>query len=253
MRTLVVNIGNTSLFGGVFDGAMRNSSFRLPAGDLVRLPRRVRDKPARAVVCSVVPALTSDVLHLIRRTWHLDAVVFTAREEHGLKIAYRDPRALGADRLAAALGARVLFPSQNAIVVDCGTATTVTALTRTGTLAGGAILPGVSLWSEMLARRTAQLPRVTLKRPRSPVGRSPVEGIASGVFYGHLGAIRETVARIQRAAFGHATAVVIGTGGHAPLFAAEAVFTSIEPDLVLIGLNDFAKRATFPPDPAGAP
>lgn len=246
-HTLVINLGNTSLFAGVFDDGERVTSFRLEPKDLIHLPRRVRRAPDRVALCSVVPALTPDVLRLVRRTWGIDAAVLTVREPHGLTVGYRKPAELGTDRLAAALGARVVFPAQNVIVVDCGTATTVTALTRQGALLGGAILPGLSLWPEMLARRTAQLPRVPVRRPAAALGRSPREAIASGVFFGHLGAIRECVQRVQREAWGRAASIVVGTGGHAPRFTADGIFASIEPDLVLRGLNEFARRAAHGP------
>lgn len=241
-HTLVLNVGNTSLFGGVFAGARPATVFRLALRDLARLPRRVRRRPDQAVVCSVVPALTPRVRRLLRRTWQLDAHVLTAASPHGLKIAYRQPRTLGPDRIAAALGARQLFPRRHVIVVDCGTATTVTALHRDGTLLGGAILPGVSLWADALAKRTALLPPVKVVDARVAIGRSPEEGIASGLYFGHLGALRELITRVRREAFGRAAVAVIGTGGHAPLFAAEDLFTRLEPALVLIGLNEFARR-----------
>ena len=240
MRTLVVSIGNTSLFGGVFENARRVASFRLAPADLIRLPRRVRGAVDRAVICSVVPVLTPDVLRLIRRTWNVDARVLASDSAHGLKIGYRRPRELGADRVATALGVRALFPGKHAIVVDCGTATTVTALRRDGVLLGGAIFPGLALWPEMLARRTAQLPRIAIVRPRAALGRSPRDGIAGGIYFGQLGAIRETVARVRAEAFGRASCVVIGTGGNAATFARENVFDAIAPDLVLHGLAAFA-------------
>ena len=138
----------------------------------------------------------------------------------------------------------MLFRSRDVIVVDCGTATTVTALTRTGRIAGGAILPGLALWSEMLAARTAQLPEVLPVRRPAPLGRSPLEAIASGLFHGHAGAIRELVQVVARDAFGKAPAVVVGTGGNAPRFAREKLFTELSPDLILIGLRAFAARTT---------
>lgn len=240
MRTLALSIGNTSLFGGVFAGARLVSSFRLPPADLVKLPRRVRGPVARAALCSVVPALTPDVLRLIQRTWQLEARVLTADAAHGLTIGYRRPRELGADRVATALGARTLFPGKNVLVVDCGTATTVTALHRDGTVLGGAIFPGLALWPDMLASRTAQLPRVALARPPAALGRSPREAIVSGIFHGQLGAIRETVARVRAEAFGRAACIVIGTGGNAPTFAREPLFDELAPALGLQGLAAFA-------------
>jgi type III pantothenate kinase len=243
MRTLVLAIGNTSLFGGVHTGAERIASFRIPNTALVTLPGHVRGRIDRAVICSVVPAETPDALRLIRRIWSLDAQVLTFGAPHGLVLGYREPRQLGTDRIAAALGAQLLYPRRNVIVVDCGTATTITALRSSGTLLGGAILPGLGLWPEMLVSGTAQLPRVPLRRPRVAVGRSTEDGIASGIYFGHVGAIRETIARVKAEAFPRASCIVLGTGGHAPRFAAEKLFTAIEPTLILRGLGGFADRA----------
>lgn len=239
-RTLVFSIGNTTIFGGVFSGGRLVQTFRLAPGELGQLSARVRGRIDAAAFCSVVPAATRAALGLVRRTWRIEPRVLTAESAHGLKIGYRRPRELGADRVASALGARVCGAGGNAIVVDCGTATTVTALRRDGTLLGGAIFPGFALWAEVLAARTAQLPRVVTVRPRAAVGRSPREGIAAGVFFGHVGAIRETVARVRAEAFGRAKCLVIGTGGNAPRFAGEALFDRLEPNLTLIGLQRYA-------------
>ena len=286
MRTLVLNLGNTSLFAGVFSDEsalprprpVRNVAtsvsewipqpplahargyeeiVALPVAGLVarfRVPireaatargfarlvaRRVRGKIDRAALCSVVPALTAPIARHIRRTFGIVPQVLTADAPHGLTIAYHQPRELGTDRLAAALGARMLFPKSNVIVVDCGTATTVTALRRDGVLAGGAIFPGLSLWADLLAARTAQLPRIALPQSVAAVGRSPREAIASGLYHGHAGAIRELIQRVHAEAFGRQKAVVIGTGGHAPRFAREKLFTVLAPDLILTGLRDF--------------
>lgn len=243
VHTLAISIGNTSLFAGVFAGGRLVRAFRLAPRELARLPVRVGRRIDVAAVCSVVPALTPDVLRLVRHQWGLEATVLEAAAPHGLKIGYRRPRELGTDRLAAALGARAKFPGRHLIVVDCGTATTVTALHRDGTLLGGAIFPGLSLSAEALSARTAQLPRVAPRRPPTALGRAPREAIASGVFFGQLGAIRELVTRIRTEAFGRASALVIGTGGHAPLLADEGVFDRIESYLVLEGLREFAARA----------
>jgi type III pantothenate kinase len=238
----------------MYAGERRVALFRLPRregrveGDFAT---HVRGKIGAVVLCSVVPAQTPALLRKLRREYGVVPTVLTAAAAHGLRIGYRDPTRLGADRLAAAIGARELFPGRNVVVVDCGTATTVTALRRDGTLAGGAIFPGLALWPEMLARRTAQLPETPLRRPRTALGRSPQEGIAAGVFFGHVGAIRETVARVRAAAFGREAALVVGTGGHAPLLAGEKLFARHEPDLVLRGLIAFAGQTADLPEAGG--
>ncbi|MBI5382717.1 MAG: type III pantothenate kinase [Opitutae bacterium] len=249
MRTLVLNLGNTSLLGGVFRDERLVKSFRVPIREAATargfaslVAARVRGKVDAAALCSVVPALTDTLSRRVRATFGVTPQLLNAAAPHGLAIGYRRPRELGTDRLAAALGAHTQFPGENVIVVDCGTATTVTALRRDGAILGGAIFPGLTLWSEALAARTAQLPRVTPRRPRTALGRSPTEAIASGLFHGHAGAIRELVQRIRAEVFGRAPVRVLGTGGHAPVYAREKLFTELAPDLILTGLRAFAAR-----------
>jgi type III pantothenate kinase len=238
MRTLALGLGNSSLIGGVFDNTRLIRSFR-------RAPHQrplVRGRFDAVALCSVVPTRTPDLVAWCETQLGLTPRVLTARAAHGLTLGYREPHRLGTDRLAAAIGARALHPGKNVVVVDCGTATTVTALRRDGHLLGGAILPGLSLWGDALAARTAQLPRVAPSRPRRALGRSPAQGIASGTYFGHLGAVREVVARVAAEAFGRQRFIVMGTGGHAPALHGEGLFTEHEPVLVLRGLQAFAAR-----------
>jgi len=94
--------------------------------------------------------------------------------------------------------------------------------------------------ADLLAAGTAQLPRIALPQSVAAVGRSPREAIASGLYHGHAGAIRELIQRVHVETFGRQKAVVIGTGGHAPRFAREKLFTVLAPDLILTGLRAFA-------------
>lgn len=249
MRSLVLNLGNTSLHGGVFRDGKLASTFRLATREAAttagfdallapRLPRAVD----RVALCSVVPWATEVIAPRLQRALKVEPRRLLHDAPHGLNFGYRKPRELGLDRLAAALGARALWPKENVIVVDCGTATTVTALSAAGVVEGGAIFPGLALWAEMLALRTAQLPRLAagVKPPERALGRGTREGIASGLHFGHAGAIRELVARIGREAFGKRAFSVIGTGGNAERFAAENLFAHHEPHLILLGLHAFA-------------
>lgn len=287
MRLLALNLGNTSLIAGLFQGARFVRRLKVPAalaasasGFERELLARLRPAPTsgtsrgvgaaqerrrhlgsgmaaacagaastgrpgsvdRIVLCSVVPSRTAALSRRLERAFGVEPVLLTADAQHGLRIGYRRPRELGTDRLAAALGARALYPKNNVIVVDCGTAATLTAVTADGLLAGGAILPGLALWAEALAARTAQLPHVVARRPRHALGRSPVEAIASGLYHGHRGALQALIAAIAAEAFGKKAFVVVGTGGGAPLFRGESLFDRLEPDLVLRGLLAFAGR-----------
>lgn len=238
-RTLAVAIGNTTIFAGTFVGDRLQRPVRLDHGAFGRLDEFIDARTTAAVFCSVVPSLTPGIERLLRHR-RLTPLSLSATSPHGLRIGYREPAKLGADRVAAALGARARFPQRPLLVIDFGTATTVTALHRDGTILGGAILPGVSLGAQALGSRTAQLPTVAPARPRRALGRSPAEGIASGVFFGQIGAVREVLARVRAEAFDRADATVVATGGHAPLFAGESLFDELIPHLVLEGLHAFA-------------
>ena len=243
-RALLLCLGNSSLFGAIDSGNGPLRPFRRAPDEFPP----VRGRFDRVALCSVVPTRTAALVAWCEAPLQLTPLVLTARPASGLRltIGYREPARLGTDRLAAALGARALHPAKNLLIVDAGTATTVTALSRDGNLLGGAILPGLALWPAMLATRTAQLPLVEkVPRPHHALGRSTADGIASGVYFGHLGAVRELVTRVAAEAFGRRDFLVLGTGGHAPVLQREGLVAVHEPTLVLDGLRAFA-AATAP-------
>ena len=248
MRILAINVGNSTVSGGIFFDGRLVRRVQAPIALVATRPgfrrvfgRAISGKFNSAALASVVPRATPAIASAVQSLTGCEPKLLTGSSQAILRSRYLDPAAMGSDRVAAALGAPHLYPHQAAVVVDCGTATTVTALSRDGTVLGGAILPGLGLWSEMLAAKTAQLPKVPHKIVRRVVGRSPAEGIAAGIHVGHAGAIRELVTRMKREAFGRGKSLVIATGGAAAHFAAESLFDVIEPDLVLRGLLAFAQ------------
>ena len=248
MRVLLLSLGNTSVLGGVITLGRQERRFRVPLAEVkteAKLRRLLAAEATgefdRAALCSVVPELTLPACAAVKQQCGLAPRVLRAEGAHGLTIAYKRPRELGADRVAAALGAHFGFPGRDKIVVDFGTATTLTAITAAGTVAGGAILPGFGLWAEMLAARTAQLPKVDGPPPTTAVGRTPQEAIAAGLHFGHTGAVRELTSRISREVFGpRKRPLILGTGGNAPRFLRENLFAEHAPDLILLGLHAFA-------------
>src|SRR5207253_4569696 len=128
-----------------------------------------------------------------------------------------------------AIGATLRRPATNVILVDCGTATTCDLVTAEGDYLGGAILPGIGISVETLAGRTAKLPSVELTRPANALGRSTIESIQSGVYHGHVGAIRQLVGELAREAFADQRPYVVGTGGFARLLEPEKLFDEIVP------------------------
>jgi type III pantothenate kinase len=155
-----------------------------------------------------------------------------------LRIAYKDPKEVGADRIADAIGAIKLYPDRNLIVVDFGTATTVCAITHDREFLGGNIIPGVRLAMDALEEKTAQLPSVEIVPVTSAIGRTTIESIQNGLFWSNVGMVKELVLRMTAEAFGEQKPVVIGTGGFAHLFDGVDLFDAVVPDLILVGLRE---------------
>jgi type III pantothenate kinase len=247
---LCLDIGNTQIHGGAFDGDSLRCQFRKstqPLGStdevgifLVSVLRENGVDPKsvdRVALCSVVPAALHPVRGASKQYFGREPFVLQAGVRTGLKVRYRNPLEVGADRIAGAIGATQRRPARNLIVVDCGTATTFDVVTAGGDYLGGVILPGMGVSAETLASRTAKLPRVEIARPEAMLGRSTVESIQSGLYHGHAGAIRHIVAGLGREAFAGDRPHVIGTGGFARMLDEERLFDEIVPELVLLGLR----------------
>jgi type III pantothenate kinase len=246
---LCLDIGNTQIHGGVFDGERLLAQFRKtthPLGTADELgvffsavlqkngldPRTIR----RVALCSVVPAAVQSVRQACQEYFDCAPFVLQAGAKTGLKVRYRNPHEVGADRIANAIAATLRHPGRDLLVVDCGTATTFDVVTAAGDYLGGAILPGVGISAEMLASRTARLPSVEIAKPESVLGRTTVESIQSGLYHGQIGAIRQLTAELTREAFAGRRPHVIGTGGFSRMFAGEGLFDEIVAELVLWGL-----------------
>jgi type III pantothenate kinase len=144
---------------------------------------------------------------------------------------------VGADKIANAIGALSRFPGRNLVIVDFGTATTLCAVTKDRDYLGGIITPGITLSMAALESRTARLPAVEIVRPASILGRSMVESIQSGLYYGTLASVRFLAASLTKEHFGDEPPLTVGTGGVGRLFEDEGLFDEFVPELPLLGLR----------------
>lgn len=157
-----------------------------------------------------------------------------------LKISYKNAQEVGSDLIANAIGGTQLYPKQNLIIIDMGTATTICAITKEPIFLGAAILPGMNACANALHTSTALLPHTQAIKAstRPPIGTHTTnECIQAGLYYGQLGSLKEIIMHIQEMFFKEEPAVVIATGGWAYLFEDEKLFTSIEPTLILKGMK----------------
>ena len=247
---LCLDIGNSQIFGGVYDGEQLQTTFRRTSsirassdeyGMFLRAVLRENQIDPQGIrmasICSVVP----DVLHSIRNCFQkyfgFQPFVLQPGVKTGLKIRYRNPLEVGADKIANAIGALTLFPGRNLLIVDFGTATTLCAVSREKEYLGGIITPGIQMSMAALDSRTARLPSVEIVRPAEVLGRTTVESIQSGLYYGSLATVRSLAALVAEAHFANDKPAIVATGGFGRLFEDEHLYDAFVPDLPLIGLR----------------
>ena len=190
-------------------------------------------------ISSSVPSATSALREMAHRWFPVPTVVIEPGVRTGMPILYDNPKEVGADRIANAVGALDLFNAP-LIVVDMGTATSFDVISEAGEYLGGAITPGIEISMDALFESAAALRRVELVEPRNVIGKSTVESIQSGVIYGYVGLVDGLCRRIQDE-LGEAT--IVATGGLAAVIV--SLSTEIdhhEPWLTLHGLRLIFER-----------
>jgi type III pantothenate kinase len=245
---LAIDIGNTNLTLGLYEGPQLGSHWRL-ATDNVRMPDEYGlqflgllehahckvENLTGIVLASVVPNLTGRVVQACQEYLHQEALIVDAGVKTGIRIRYEDPRAVGADRVADAVAVKQLYGGP-ACVIDFGTATTFNAINKAGDYLGGAITAGMNLAAEALYTRAAKLPHFDLQRPPSVIGSNTVHAMQSGLLFGYVSMVEGMVARFRTELGGDMK--VIATGGLAEAVARETrVIEVIAPWLTLDGLR----------------
>jgi type III pantothenate kinase len=247
---LCVDIGNTHIHLGLFIRAALRKTWTIASK-----PQRTCDEYAlllrgllgeglplqSAIIASVVPRLEWPMAQAIEQEFKTMPVIMDDRTPTGLINGYEHPSEVGMDRLANAVGAEY-FHGAPVLILDFGTAITLDYLAPTPlgetmpVYMGGAILPGIEMAAESLARNTAKLPRVALMEPRRAIGRTTAESIQAGLLHGYTGAITTLVERAREEL--NDNVEVIATGGdvmglkdHLPFISA------VHPELTLYGLR----------------
>lgn len=244
---LAIDIGNTNIVWGVFDGDQLVADWRVSTDhakttdeyailllDLLRVEGISPERVDGVILSSVVPPLTPLFEELAEAYFHCLPLNVSADLETGLTIKYTNPREVGSDRIVNAAAAYRRYGGP-IIIVDFGTATTFCAVTADGEYLGGAIAPGLRISAEALYARTAKLPKIELVRPKSAIGQDTVASMQAGLVFGYAGLVDELVRRIQQE-LGR-DCFVLATGGLAGLVAPESrSIREIQPHLTLEGL-----------------
>ncbi|MGB4504030.1 MAG: type III pantothenate kinase [Syntrophaceticus sp.] len=245
---LVIDVGNTNIVLGVFDGDDLITSWRIgtdrrrTADDLGVLVKNlfyfrgleIQDVEA-LVMSSVVPPLTPAVSEMCRCYFGKEPLVVGPGVKTGMPIRYENPREVGADRIVNAVSVAIRY-GVPAVIVDFGTATTFCAVSRSGEYLGGAIAPGIGVSTEALFEKAAKLPRIELAKPRQVIGKNTVASMQAGIYYGFVGQLEGIVEKIKKE-IGE-DAVVVATGGLAELICSGTdCVDHIDPNITLWGLK----------------
>jgi len=245
---LTIDIGNTNTVLGVFEGDEMVRSWRIKsdarntADELALAFRGLLDgfKITGISACSTVPAVLRE-LRVMLSDYYADVptMIVEPGVRTGVSVLTDFPREVGSDRICNTAAAHHLVDGP-AIVVDFGTSTNFDVISARGEFLGGALAPGIEISLDALAARAAQLRKVELVEPRSPIGKNTVESLQSGILYGFAAQVDGLVRRLRAelAPDAPGDVAVIATGGLAALVIEHCeTVTRHEPDLTLLGLR----------------
>ena len=257
MMLLAIDIGNTHTVLGLFNGDELSYSWRFQSNidrtvdefgmQVIAALSNVnvnRSDISFCIIGSVVPALSRVFTKLVDKYFHVKSLLIDTSCFVGIDIRVEDTNAVGADRIANALGAleRVGAPC---IIVDFGTATTFDVVAPDGAFEGGIIAPGLLVSARALFEHTAKLPHIELAEPTHVVGKNTSDAMLSGIMFGYVELVDGLVRRIKRDGGdgAYSNAKVVSTGGMSPMIS--HLSSEIEcnvPDLTLRGLLAIGRR-----------
>lgn len=221
---LAIDIGNTNLTFGLFDGENILHTFRLTTS----LPRTSdefgvqiveqlshKEVPAEAVkdviICSVVPKIMYSLTSGIKKYLHCDPMVVGQGTKSGIRIATTNPMEIGADRVVDAVGAYFLYGGP-VIVIDYGTATTYDLVTADGAFVAGVTAPGIRISARALWSNAAKLPEIEIVKPESILAKTTITSMQAGLVYGTIGQTEYIIDQFKRES-GFSGVRVVATGG----------------------------------------
>ena len=245
---ICIDIGNSNITIGTFKGEdlqftarlatdtrRTSDQYAIEISDIISLYNVDLNSITEAAISSVVPTVGSAIEKAIKRLFNITPIVLGPGIKTGLNIKIDNPAQLGADLAAGAVGSLAKYPTPT-IIIDMGTASTISVLGKNGEFLGGVIAAGVKLTLDALTSRTAQLPSVSIEAPKKVIGTNTADSMRSGLIIGQSAMIDGLITRIERE-LGE-TATVVATGGLAPDVVSECDHEIlIDDNLLLDGLR----------------
>jgi type III pantothenate kinase len=250
---LAVDIGNTNIVFGLFDGDQIINHWRINSdksktsdeyGVLFKKLIDIKEintfQIKGAAISCVVPTLLETIHEALNTYFEVDPIIVGPGVKTGMPILYHNPKEVGADRIVNGVGAYEKF-HKSVIVVDFGTAITFDCISEKGEYLGGLITPGLHISAEALYEKASKLPRVEIVKPDHVIGKTTVESIQSGLIHGYAGLVDGIAKKIKNEM--KTEPKVIATGGSAELIAKESeTIESVDNFLTLKGLKLIYER-----------
>lgn len=246
---LAIDIGNTNIKLGIFDGDELKDSTRLSSSthktsdeyylsikDLFLTKGIAFSDIDGVIMSSVNPNLNYTFEHLISVYFHQKPMVVGSGIKTGLNIRYDNPKEVGADRIVNSVAAYHTYGGP-CVVIDCGTATTFNVVSEKGEFVGGAISFGLKSSADALSQKASKLPKIELVKPEKAIGKSTITNMQSGIINGYIGMV-EYIVRKLKAEMNGDTIKVIATGGLSEIVSADSnIIDVVDRTLTLRGLN----------------
>lgn len=246
---LVVDVGNTNITYGVFNGDELVSTFRMMSktprtsdeyGIMIREMLKKNDIDRQTIegicVASVVPNIMHSLLGGLSKYVNNSILTVGAGTKTGIKIITEAPKEIGPDRIVDAVGAYVKYGGP-ILVLDFGTATTYDYITDKGEFAAGITAPGLRISAKALWEDTAKLPEIEIKKPKSIMAQETISSMQAGLVYGQIGQTEYIINQVKKES-GRDDLKVVATGGLGRIIADETDMIQVyDPMLTLEGLR----------------
>jgi len=246
---LVVDVGNTNITLGVFDGEELNGTFRMTTKlprtsdeygielrQLIECQGLKKDDITDIIVASVVPDVMHSLGSAMIKYFGIKPMIVSAGIKTGIRVCTENPKQVGADRIVDAVAAYNIYGGP-IIVIDFGTATTYDIVGPDGTFEGAVIAPGIRTSAQALWGGAAMLPAIDIRKPVSIIGKETVSSMQAGIVYGQIGQAEYIVKKIREES-GYLDAKVVASGGLGNIIAKETDFIDYyDPQLTLKGLK----------------
>lgn len=246
---LTIDVGNTNITLGVFDGEKLVGTFRINTkitrtsdeygvviGELMELNHIKRDGISDVIIASVVPALMHSLTSAIIKYFNVHPIIVESGIKTGIRVATENPKQIGADRIVDAAAAYHLYGGP-VLVLDFGTATTYDMVDGNGAFVAGVTAPGIRISAKALWQDAAKLPEIEIKKPKSILAKETISSMQAGLVYGQIGQTEYIIKNMIKES-GYGNVKVVATGGLGSMIAKETDCIDIyDPDLTLKGMR----------------